>query len=301
MKRCLIGTLALILAACATPAPDVDPGYRAEIEQWRARRVERLTADDGWLTVVGLHWLGDGVNRFGSSPANEVVLDAPGVPPVAGTIEVIDDGTVVARATGESGVTIKGEPLVKSVLATDTTGAPDTLGIGRLTLYVIDRSGRLAVRVKDPESEARRSFNGIEYFPIDPRYRVSATLEPFDEPREVEIPTITGDTTTMLAPGVLHFTLLDQELTLQPFVSSPEDDQYFLIFRDRTSGRTTYGGGRFLGAEAVAEDGTTTIDFNYAYSPPCAFTAFATCPLPPPANALPIAVEAGEKHAGHAH
>lgn len=300
MNRCLLGLLAIILAGCAAPAPKVDSSYRTEIEEWRERRVERLTAEDGWLTVVGLHWLDDGVNRFGSNPANEVVLDAPGVPPLAGTLEVTEAGVVV-RAAAEAGVTINGEPFVESSVMTDAQGRPDVFRTGRLTWYVIERSGRRAARVKDPESEARRSFDGIQYFPIDPRYRVIATLEPYDEPREVEIPTVTGEPTTMLAPGLLRFVLDGEALSLEPYVGDVDDDSYFLIFRDRTSGDTSYGGGRFLGADAVTDDGTTTIDFNYAYSPPCAFTAHATCPLPPPQNNLPVAIEAGEKYRGPQH
>jgi uncharacterized protein (DUF1684 family) len=130
---------------------------------------------------------------------------------------------------------------------------------------------------------------------------VTATLEPYDEPRQVEIPTVTGDPATMLAPGLLRFTLGGDSLSLEPFVGDVDDDGYFLIFRDRTSGDTSYGGGRFLGADAATADGTTTIDFNYAYSPPCAFTAHATCPLPPPQNNLTVAIEAGEKYPGPQH
>ena len=294
MKHWVTGILVTILAGCAAPVPEVDSEYRAQIEQWRAQRIERLTAEDGWLTVVGLHWLEDGVNRFGSDAANEVVLDAPGVPPLAGTLEVTEAG-VVARTAADAGVTINGEPFVESAVTTDIQGRPDVFAISRLTCYVIERGGRLAVRVKDPESEARQSFDGIRYFPIDPRYRVTATLEPYGEPREVEIPTITGDPTTMLAPGLLRFTLGGNPLSLEPYVGSVEDESYFLIFRDRTSGNTSYGGGRFLGADRVTDDGTTTIDFNYSYSPPCAFTAYATCPLPPSQNSLPVAIEAGER------
>jgi uncharacterized protein (DUF1684 family) len=136
---------------------------------------------------------------------------------------------------------------------------------------------------------------------VDPRYRVTATLEPYPELRQVEIPTVLGTPTTMLAPGRLHFTLLGEELALEPYLSAPDDPEYFLIFRDLTSGETTYGAGRFLSAAAAGVDGHTVLDFNLAYSPPCAFTAHATCPLPPPGNSLAVAVEAGEMHAGGLH
>jgi len=301
MKYSVTALALLLLIACGSPTPEVDPEYTAAIEQWRTQRLERLTADDGWLTVVGLHWLADGVNRVGGNRGMEVALDAPDTPPLAATLEVTEDGAVIARAAIEGAVTINAQPLVEATLATDAGGQPDILQIGRLTLYVIERSGRLAVRVKDPESEARTHFAGIDSFPIDPSFRVPARLEPYESPREVSIPTVTGTPTTMLAPGLLHFQLGGEQLTLEPYVESPDDDSYFVIFRDRTSGDTTYGGGRFLAVEAAGDDDTTMIDFNYAYSPPCAFTAFATCPLPTPQNSLPVEITAGEKHSGGPH
>lgn len=301
MKIRYAALAAFVLSSCAAPVPDVDPGYRAAIEEWRTQRLARLTADDGWLTVVGLHWLADGVNRVGSNRGMEVPLVGPDIPGLAATLEVTEAGTVIARAALENTVTINGRPLTEAPLKTDAEGSPDILQIGRLTLYVIERSGRLAVRVKDPESDARATFAGIESFPIDPSYRVTAVLEPYEAPREVSIPTVIGTPTTMVAPGLLHFELGGEELALEPYVESPDDDSYFVIFRDRTSGDTTYGGGRFLDVDAVGEDGTTVIDFNYAYNPPCAFTAFATCPLPTPRNSLPVAITAGEKYSGPHH
>ena len=301
MKHPLAALALLLLTACASPVPEVDFDYRLAIDEWRTKRLERLTADDGWLTVVGLHWLVEGVNRVGGNRGMEVALIGPDVPGLAATLELTDAGTVNARAAVEGAVTINGEPLTEATLNADAQGDPDLLQIGRLTLYVIDRGGRLAVRVKDPESEARNHFAGIESFPIDPSYRVSALLEPYESPREVSIPTVTGTPTTMLAPGLLRFQFGDEHLALEPYVGSLEDETYFMIFRDRTSGDTTYGGGRFLSVEAVGEDGTTVIDFNYAYNPPCAFTAFATCPLPTPQNSLPVPVPAGEKYSGAHH
>jgi len=301
MRGTLIAALLLLAAACTDNVPSPDPAYVAEIEAWRAERLQRLTAEDGWLTVVGLHWLGAGVNRFGSDPGNEIPLSAPGIPAVAGNVEIIPDGSVVARAAEGAIVTINGAPLVQSVLRSDAHGEPDIVGVGRLSFHIIDRGGRLGARVKDPEAPARSNFAGLQHFPIDPRYRATAKLEPYAEPKEVPIPTVLGTPTTMLAPGVLRFTLRGEELSLEPYVNAADDPEYFLIFRDRTSGDTTYGGGRFLDAAAVGADGTTVVDFNLAYSPPCAFTPHATCPLPPPQNSLRVAVEAGEKFAGHGH
>jgi len=300
VKSWIIALSVLVGSACTSPGPEVEPDYRAEIEQWRAQRLERLTAEDGWLTLVGLHWLQDGPNRFGSDPGNEVVLDAPGIPPIAGTFEVTGDG-IIARAPAGAAVTVNGEPFTETIAVPDANGNPDIFSVGRLRLFIIDRNGRLGVRVKDPESEARREFAGIDYFPIDPAYRVTAILDRYAEPRDVEIPTVIGEPDSMLAPGLLHLTVKGTSLTLEPYVSAPDDDSYFFVVRDRTSGNTTYGGGRFLSTSAAGDDGTTVVDFNYLFNPPCAFTAFATCPLPTPQNTLPIAIEAGEKFAGHGH
>jgi hypothetical protein len=301
MKRLVIVCLLLVSTACAERVQLPDSAYLAEVEAWRAERHQRLTAEDGWLTVVGLHWLEPGVNRFGSDPGNEIPLSSPDVPSVAGTVELLADASVVARAAAGAAVTVNGTPLVESVIHSDAQGQPDLLGVGRLSFYLIDRGGRLAARVKDPEAPARTGFKGIEHFPIDPRCRVTARLEPYPEPREVPVPTVLGTPTTMLAPGILRFTLRGEELSLEPYVNAVDDPEYFLIFRDRSSGNTTYGGGRFLDAAAAGDDGTTVLDFNLAYSPPCAFTPHATCPLPPPQNSIPVSIEAGEMFAGDAH
>lgn len=301
MRTLLAAALLLVTAACTENVPSPDPAYLAEVEAWHAERLERLTAEDGWLSVVGLHWLAPGVNRFGSDPANEIPLNAPDIPALAGTVELLSDGSVVARAANGAPATVNGSPLVESMLRSDAQGDPDILGVGRLSFYLIDRGGLLAARVKDPETSARTEFKGIEHFPIDPRYRVTAFLEPYPEPREVPIPTVLGTPTTMLAPGILRFTLRGEELSLEPYVNAVDDPEYFLIFRDRSSGDATYGGGRFLDAEAVGVDGITVLDFNLAYSPPCAFTPHATCPLPPPQNSIPASIEAGEMFFGNAH
>jgi uncharacterized protein (DUF1684 family) len=296
MKRSLIAIIALLVAITAFAETEVDPEYRAEIEKWRAGRLERLTADDGWLSVVGLHWLHPGHNRFGSDPSYEVPLAAKGVLGFCGTLRPMKDGRVEMYALANANVTVNGKKATGAMLSSDLEGTPDMVGVGRFSFYVISRSGRLAVRVKDPEAEARKQFEGIGHFPIDSSYRVSARLEPYGEPRQVTINTVIGTPTIMHAPGRLRFTLAGEELSLEPFVEDPENPSYFLMFRDGTSGNTSYGAGRFLYADVVGDDGTTTLDFNRAYNPPCAFTAHATCPLPPPWNTLRIKVEAGEKY-----
>jgi uncharacterized protein (DUF1684 family) len=296
----LLGVLTSLLACSRAPAP-IDPVYRAEVEDWRAKRLARLTSDDGWLTVTGLFWLEEGENAFGSDEGNSVVLPDPSVPGIAGNITIGPDGEVVLRAEAGAGALLNGEELVEAEIKTDAQGRADVITVGRIRFFIIDRDGKLAARVKDPQAHARTQFAGIEHFAIDEKYRVVARFEPYDAPREVAIPTVLGTDTTMLAMGLLRFSVDGSEQTLEPYVGSPEDESLFLIFRDGTSGESTYGAGRFLSAEAPGEDGTTVLDFNLAYNPPCAFTPHATCPLPPPQNALEVRIPAGEKYSGPAH
>jgi uncharacterized protein (DUF1684 family) len=296
--------LAGALACSEAPAP-VDPAYTAEVESWRDQRLQRLTADDGWLTLTGLFWLEPGENSLGSAADNSIVLPDPEVAGRTGFVGLFDDGQIVLSVAEGSGIAVNGQPLTADKhtvgLAADTDGRPDIVTAGRASFSIIERDGRLAVRVKDPEAPTRKEFRGLEYFPINPELRVEARFEPYEAPREVAIPTVLEHDTTMLAFGRLHFSVGDVELTLEPYMDGPDDDSMFLIFRDATSGDTTYGAGRFLSADAPGDDGVAVLDFNFAYNPPCAFTPYATCPLPPPQNVLPVAIEAGEMYAGVQH
>ena len=296
----LVALVVGVIACSEAPAP-VDPAYAAEIEEWRGGRLERLTSDNGWLTLTGLYWLETGENTFGSADDNTVVLPDESIPEGAGRLVLGPDGVVTAIASEGASVNVNGEPLTEARLKTDADGKPNVITVGRVQFYIIDREGRVAARVKDPEAPTRIGFEGIEHFPIDQAFRVEARLEAYDAPREVAVPTVLGQDTTYIAPGVLRFAIDGTDYTLEPYLSGPENNRYFLIFRDATSAVTTYGAGRFLYAAAAGEGGTTDLDFNLAYNPPCALTPHATCPLPPPQNWLQASIEAGEKYAGEAH
>ncbi len=285
----------------AAPPPSAPPGpsdaYRAEIEAWRARRVERLRSDTGWLTVVGLSWLEPGKNSVGSAPGNRVVLPAGKAPGYAGAIDR-SDGSATFHAAPGSGITAEGKPVTALALRPDTSGSPTTLSVGPVSFYLIERGDRLGVRVKDRESAARRDFHGIESFPIDTKWRVEAKFEPYDPPKKIPVPTILGTEEAGECPGALVFELDGKPYRLDPILEQGETD-LFVIFGDRTNGKETYGAGRFVYA-APAVGGKTVLDFNKAYNPPCVFTPYATCPLPPAQNKLPIEIPAGEKrYDGH--
>ena len=295
----LVLGLSVSLASCKPAPPPIDAAYSTDIQTWRAQREEKLRAPDGWLSLVGLHWLDEGDNRVGSDPEAEVFLEAPGIGQHIGTI-TLNQGQATLQVAANAEIKLTGEVINhQKILLTDADdGGPDLLQIGRLSAYVIQRGDRLAVRVKDPEAPTRVDFSGIENFPLNPGFKVEARLEAYPEPRDVIIPTAVGTEDHMLCPGILHFTIDGRELELQPWINRPEDSDLFIVFTDGTSGRLTYGAGRFLSAELRA-DGTATLDFNRSTTPPCGFTPFATCPLAPPENALPVDISAGEQLKGH--
>ncbi len=218
-------------------------------------------------------------------------LAAPGVPARAGTLRV-DGAKVLLTPAPGARLTLNGQPLGgPAALQDDLAGKPDLVGAGRLTFHVIRRGERAGVRVKDPESATRRGFKGLDWFPVTPAARVVARFTPFDPPREVEVGSVTGDVSKEKIPGALTFSWNGREQTVLPFA---DGDGFFLVFSDATSGIETYGAARFLAA-AAPRDGQVVLDFNQAYNPPCAFTPFATCPLPVRENRLKVRIEAGEK------
>jgi len=291
--------IVVIVAACAAPAPEIDPAYVAEIEAAWAAREKALTAEDGWLTLTGLFWLEPGPNIVGSGEG--VAVRLPAGPELVGSLHLGDDGTVTLLPDPDAGLTVNGTPAAEQILAPDVTGNPDRLHSGRALFYIIQRGSMVGVRVKDPEAPTRLEFVGLDHFAIDPVFRITTAFEPYPETREVAIPTVIGEPSIMLAPGLLRFEIDGEQVSLEPYISTPDDRNLFLVFRDGTSGDSTYGAGRFL--SAVLIDGSTEVvlDFNLATNPPCAFSPFATCPLPTPENTLFVPIEAGEKYSGAAH
>ncbi|MDE2022919.1 MAG: DUF1684 domain-containing protein [Gammaproteobacteria bacterium] len=277
-----------------------DKQYEAEVLAWRARRLKKLTDDDGWTTLVGLFWLEPGENSFGRGGDNRILMDYPGLPEQVGTFQVAGREVRFVAAPGVN-VLHNGRPVhAMGPLEDDATGVPTVLSCGSVSIYLVERSGRLGIRVKDSRAETRMHFRGLEYFPVDPKWRIAARFEPYSPPKKIPITTVLGMEENMPSPGALVFEVERATCRLDAVLESGERD-WFVMFADRTNGKQSYGAGRFLYV-APAADGWTVIDFNKSYSPPCAFSAFATCPLPPPQNRLPIAVTAGElKYAGVDH
>jgi hypothetical protein len=280
------------------PTVMADKAYEDEILSWRAKRLERLRSDTGYLTLAGLFWLREGDNSFGSDPANDFVFPAHSAPPRAGVF-VHRNGVTTVRANPGTRLDHQGRPVEELRLIHDGEGEPTVVALGDLSFLVIRRGDRYAVRLRDLRSQIRANFRGIDYFPIDASYRVTARFEPYDPPKRIPIANVVGSVDSMLSPGALVFGLQGNEYRVDPVLEEPADKSLFLIFRDATAGEETYASGRFLYTD-LPVDGKVVVDFNKAYNPPCAFSPYTTCPLPPPQNELRSAVRAGEKkYAGH--
>ncbi|MHB8678986.1 MAG: DUF1684 domain-containing protein [Rudaea sp.] len=289
-------TVAAIVAAgvglsSASVAVDGDATYTKEIQSWRTQRVEHLRAPHGWLSLVALDWLRDGSNTLGSASDNDIVLAR--APAHLGTI-VLDHGKATIALDKDSGATIDGKPMREAVLLDDSHDKPTTVSFGTASFYLIQRGDKYGLRVKDTDAPTRTHFAGIDYFPIDKNWRVVAKWEAYDPPHEVEEPNILGQVDKVVVPGAAVFERDGKSYRLEPVIETPGDTNLFLTFGDRTNGHETYGASRMLYTDPP-RDGKIVIDFNKAYNPPCAFTPYATCPLPTAQNRLKLRVTAGEK------
>ena len=297
-KGVFVLLLFTLAAACGRAEPEFDmAAYEAEIMEWRAGRLERLVAPTGFLTQIGLHWLKPGTYSIGSDAGNDIVVPATAAARI-GVFDVTEDGI---RFSVEEGVEVLvgDEPVSELDMPADVTGQQVIASHRSFAWSVIDRYGNLAVRIRDFEHPFVKTFGPLPYFDIDPTYRVTGEIEPYDEPREVRVKTvIEGYDQFPLSPGVVSFELGGQRYELEPTISG---DSLFFVFGDETARDATYGAGRFVYTEMPDEDGRVVIDFNKSYSPPCAFNDFSTCPIASPRNRLPVRIEAGEKFTPDLH
>ncbi len=267
--------------------------YVDELLDQRQKRKEQLLAERGWLTVAGLFWLQPGKNALGAASHNTVILTAADMPAHAGTLEVIN-GQIRLRTAPGITMLHNGQSITELLMQHDMSGQADYVTLGTVTFMILKRGSRYGVRLFDSASPARQRFAGLQWYPIDPTWRVTAQFETHDPPRVLAIDNVLGDTVESLNPGVVTFTLAGHECRLE---AEGRGNKLFFNFRDLTNRDTTYGAGRFLYTD-VAINGKVTLDFNQATNPYCAYTPYATCPLPPPQNRLPLRVEAGEMRYG---
>ncbi len=292
------GALSGLLAAHspATSAADSELSAateRATISAWRMRRADSLTSDSGWLTLTGLFWLKPGDNTFGRAASNALSLDNAALADSAGSFVLSADKVRFVARPG-SGVTHDGQPVAALDLSSDVHGEPTVLASGALRFFIIERSGNVGVRVRDLNNPHRLNFQGLMYFPVSTAWVFNARFEPYRPAHHIKITNILGMEEDDESPGAVVFTKNGRQWRLDTVLEEPGDQELFVMFADATSGRETYGAGRFLYIP-LPVNGRALLDFNKAFNPPCALNDFATCPLPPYQNRLKLKVEAGEK------
>jgi hypothetical protein len=265
--------------------------YEETILKERKEREDRFkNTERGWLGLAGLYWLRDGENRIGSAPTNDIILP-PVAPDHIGIIQY-NNGVATFRAARHVPVYCNGKQVTLKTLIADIYEEADFLQIGDLTLVLLERADRHLIRVWDRQSKLRKEFTGFNQYPVDPKYRVEAKYSPYDTEKLVSIQDVIEIYHEVPVQGYVTFEWDGVEHRLEAMVD--EEDYMRLDFKDKTNGDTTYIGGRFLIAKTPEKE-NFILDFNQAYNPPCAYTDFATCPLPPMENRLPIRIEAGEK------
>jgi uncharacterized protein (DUF1684 family) len=290
---------ALSLAGAADNGSDAAT-WQSELLNWRAQRATSLQAPEGWLSLIALGWLKEGDNTFGSADDCRVQIAAK-VPAQIGIVRLEKGKLQLLPPAGgfPKDLLLDGQPAKEQTLQADDTENPSKLALGGVTIIVIHRDDRFGLRVKDLQAQTRTGFHGLRWYAPSAAYRVHARWIPYNPPKVLDIPTILGTTTHMPAPGAAEFTIDGQVVRLEPVLEDPKSTDLFFIMRDTTSKTTTYGAGRFLYTDlpdhGVSQPGELWLDFNRLVNPPCAFTAYATCPLPPPQNRLPVPIPAGEQ------
>jgi uncharacterized protein len=298
----------------AEPRPPETQAWQQSLQAWRTQHETQVSSRDGWLTLAGLEWLKPGVNSIGSAADNTIHL--PGHAPAHLALLTVLGGSHVDRTTSVKTpealivqllspaggfppeFTLDGKPAREGSL--DADGArSSTMEWRGLSLAVLRRGDRFVLRIKDADSPLRTGFHGLNWFPPDPAYRVTARWVPFKPPIVQEIPTVIGTILRLPTPGLAMFLLNGKVMQLEPVVEDPAGKSLFFILRDDTSKTTTYGGGRFLHTglpdNGLDEPGNLVLDFNRLENPPCAYTNYATCPLPPSQNQLETELKAGEE------
>ena len=274
--------------------------WQRDLLAWRAQRATNLQAPEGWLSLVALGWLQEGDNTFGSAEDSRVQI--AGKAPAHIAVVHLEKGALrLLPPVGgfPKDLLLDGQPAKEQVLFADDADKPSKLTIGTITVIVIHRDDRFALRVKDLQAPTRTAFHGLRWYEPNPAYRVHARWIPYNPPKTLDIPTVLGTTTHMPAPGAAEFTIDGKVVRLEPVLEDPKATDLFFILRDATSKTTTYGAGRFLYTDfpdhGLNQPGELWLDFNRLYNPPCSFTPYATCPLPPPQNRLSVPIPAGEQ------
>lgn len=286
--RKFIGLLFLTISLAA--ALKGQTAYKSEIVKWRTNHETELKSENSWFSLAGLFWLKEGVNTIGRGEKFDIQLTENFKGEKFG--EILFQNSAATLKFEKSVEAINSDKQISEIiLVSDENQKQTIIQTGSQSFYLIKRENRFGIRLKDKNSPSRLNFKGLNWFPIDSKYKVVATFEPFSTPKEILIPNTVGSGYRMKSEGILKFKLLGKSYSLQP---GEENGKFFIIFRDLTSKSETYSVGRFLYAEK-SKDNKIILDFNKAENPPCAYTTFATCPIPPQQNRLKLAIKAGEK------
>ncbi len=279
----LVIVILLISISCKEkePEPKGTPEYITDIEQWHQKRIERLKNENGWLTLVGLYWLKEGVNSFGSDKNNDIVFPE-NAPEHIGEI-ILKESVITLKVKKGVNVINEGKPINEIKLEHDLTGNPSILDLGSLRWYIIKRGDRYGIRLRDINAPLRNEFDGIERFPVNEDWEITASFEAYDPPKVISLPTQIGTIEEEPSPGAVVFEKDEQTYRIDAVDTGK---RLWLIFADETSGKETYGAARYLYIDKPDSTGKTIVDFNLAYNPPCVFTKYATCSFPPKQNFL---------------
>ena len=293
----LLLIISLLLFGCKSNVPEQkgSAAYVSSIIQWHKKRIENLKKENGWLNLVGLYWLKQGDNRFGTGLENDIIFPKGKAPGVMGSF-ILKDGNVTVKIEPGVNVMQNNKPVTEMKMESDLAGNPTVLSFGSLRWFIIKREDKYGVRLRDLDAPLLKKFKDIETYPVNEDWKVEASAEKYNPPKIISIPSIIGTVEKDTIKESLVFQLGGKTVKLDPV---EEGDELFIIFADGTNGNETYGAGRFLYSAKPDSNGKVILDFNKAYNPPCAFTRYATCPLPPEQNYLHIKVTAGEKAYGH--
>ncbi|MFQ5721247.1 MAG: DUF1684 domain-containing protein [Candidatus Aminicenantales bacterium] len=276
-----------------TVNPQAESQFLKQEMAWREKRDQKMRSATSWLTIAGLFWLEEGENSFGTSPENRIKLPPGSAPAQAGKFMVNNSKVTVIAAPGID-LKINGQKIKKADLQADDSGKPDIIELNDLRLWVIKRGQRLAIRLRDFNNPAYKEYTGLDFFPPSLKFKLEGNFVAYKVPKKIKVPTMVATEAEMISPGYVTFQLNGHKYRLQAFQANPANTKLFFIFKDQTNGRETYEASRFMVSD-LSPEGKVDLNFNRAYNPPCAYTPYATCPLPPPQNYLPVRIEAGEK------
>lgn len=281
-------------AVMEASAGEKNEDFVKEEMNWRKERDKSMRSRTSWLTIAGLYWLDEGENTFGTDRTNKMVLPRGSAPALCGKF-ILENGKVRVVAAEGAGLKIEEEKIGEKVLTSDNQGKPDILTLNDLRMWIIKRGDRYAVRMRDFNAPAYKKYEGLDFFPPNEKFRIEGNFIPYDEEKTIEVTTVAGTKAEMVSPGYVTFIIYGEECRLEAFKADEKNKRLFFVFKDLTNGKETYEKGRFMTSD-VLEGGKVDLNFNRAHNPPCNYTPYATCPVPPPkANWLKVPIKAGEK------